>query len=81
MKKIELKRLARNMASDFLRGVLEEDALEIGLEVRNIFLSEEEFKNLANEMQQVVERLERNSIRWQGNSCHFADEVGLTHVD
>lgn len=61
MKKTELKRLARNMASDFLRGVLEEDALEIGLEVRNIFLSEEEFKNLANEMQQVVERLERNS--------------------
>lgn len=57
MNKTELKRLARHMASDFLRGVLEEDALEIGLEVRNIYLSEEEFKILVSEMQEIVTRM------------------------
>lgn len=57
MTKTELKRLARHMASDFLRGVLEEDALEIGLEVRNIYLSEEDFNKLSKELQEIVERL------------------------
>lgn len=57
MNKTEIKRLARHMASDFLQGVLEEDALEIGLEVRNIYLSEEEFKILVSEMQEIVTRI------------------------
>lgn len=56
MNKTELKSLAQRIASEHPCELLEEDALEIELEVRNIFLKEEEFKILVNEMQEIVER-------------------------
>ncbi len=56
MNKTELKSLAQRIAaSEQPRELLEEDALEIYLEVRNIYLTEEEFLYLVNEMQQKVQ--------------------------
>lgn len=59
MNKAELRRLARHMASTLLRSALNEGALETGLEMRNIDLSEDETKKLAEAMQEIIDRLGR----------------------
>lgn len=59
MTETEIKRLARHMAGDFLRGVLDGDALEVGLEMRNLNLSEEEIEALSEAMQEIIDRLRK----------------------
>lgn len=59
MNKTEIKRLARHMASDAIRGVLENDGIEAWLEITSFRLNEEEKEKLAEAMQEIIERLER----------------------
>lgn len=58
MNKIELKRLAKDMSANYLRRLAEnDDALENGLEMRNVSLEEEEKVKLIEAIQEIIERL------------------------
>jgi predicted DNA-binding transcriptional regulator len=59
MNKKEIKRLAKDMAALCLRGLLDRDAMENGLEVMGKFLNENAIQELEKEIQAIIERIEK----------------------
>jgi len=59
VKKQEIKRLAKDMAASYLRGLLDVNAIENGLEMRSFYLDEQDVEQLEKAIQEIIEKLEK----------------------
>jgi hypothetical protein len=60
MTKTEIKRLARHMASYYLRELVDsDDAIETGLEIRNVCLEDDEKQQLIEAIQEIIDKLRK----------------------
>jgi hypothetical protein len=60
MNNTEIKNLARHMAGNYLRELVDnDDAIENGLEIRNVCLEENEKQQLVEAIQEIVDKLSK----------------------
>ncbi len=60
MTKTEIKRLARHMAGNYLRELVDnEDTLDTGLEIFGKYLEDDEKQQLTEAIQEIVDKLRK----------------------